>query len=87
LTPFLKHPAHIKTILKKRKKQDRWRILPGTFYFCRTFLSNTQPDKMDNIQNTRGKGYCMLYLIMFLFFAVALFLMLYNRNSILDFPK
>jgi len=51
------------------------------------FFSNTQPDKMDNIQNTRGKGYCMLYLFMILFFLIGLILMLYNRNSILDFPK
>lgn len=42
---------------------------------------------MDNIKNTRGKGYCILYLLMFLFFATALVLMLYNRNFILDFPK
>jgi hypothetical protein len=42
---------------------------------------------MDNIQNTRGKGYCMMYLLMFLFFVTALVLMLYNRNGILDFPK
>jgi hypothetical protein len=40
---------------------------------------------MDNIQNTRGKGYCMLYLLMFFFFFTALVLMLYNRNGILDF--
>lgn len=42
---------------------------------------------MDNIQNTRGKGYCMLYLFMFLFFLIGLILMLYNRNTVLDFPK
>lgn len=42
---------------------------------------------MDNISNTRGKGYCMLYIFMGLFFFIALVLMLYNRNSILDFPK
>jgi len=40
---------------------------------------------MENIQNTRGKGYCMLYLMMFLFFITALVLMLYNRNGVLDF--
>jgi hypothetical protein len=42
---------------------------------------------MDNIQNTRGKGYCILYLLMGLFFFAALVLMLYNRNAILDFPR
>ncbi|MEZ4941385.1 MAG: hypothetical protein R3D58_10965 [Saprospiraceae bacterium] len=42
---------------------------------------------MENITNSRGKGYCILYIIMALFFATALILMLYNRNFILDFPK
>jgi len=42
---------------------------------------------MENIQNSRGKGYCILYIFMALFFLTALLLMLYNRNSILDFPK
>ena len=42
---------------------------------------------MENIPNSRGKGYCILYILMFLFFFTALVLMLYNRNSILDFPK
>ncbi len=42
---------------------------------------------MENIQNSRGKGYCILYLFMGLFFFTALLLMLYHRNGILDFPK
>lgn len=42
---------------------------------------------MSNITNSRGKGYCMLYLLMFLFFFMALVLMLCNRNYVLDFPK
>lgn len=42
---------------------------------------------MENVTNSRGKGYCILYILMFLFFAIALVLMLYNRNSVLDFPK
>lgn len=42
---------------------------------------------MDDIQNTRGKGYCMLYIFMGLFFLVSLLLMLYNRNFILDFTR
>jgi len=42
---------------------------------------------MENISNSRGKGYCILYIFMGLFFFTALVLMLYNRNAILDFPK
>jgi len=49
--------------------------------------NHTTPTIMDNIQNTRGKGYCIMYLVMFLFFIIALLLMLYNRNGILDFAK
>jgi hypothetical protein len=40
---------------------------------------------MDGIQNTRGKGYCLLYLFMGLFFFVALVMMLYGRSSVLNF--
>lgn len=39
---------------------------------------------MDNIRNTRGKGYFMLYLFMFLFFLIALLLFLYNRSFVLE---
>lgn len=42
---------------------------------------------MENIQNTRGKGYCILYLVMILFFLISLLLMLYFRSSVLDFGK
>jgi hypothetical protein len=42
---------------------------------------------MDDIQNSRGKGYCILYIFMGLFFLTALLLMLYSRSSVLDFPK
>ncbi len=42
---------------------------------------------MDNIQNTRGKGYCILYLVMFLFLTTSLMLMLYNRSGLLDFAR
>lgn len=42
---------------------------------------------MDNIQNTRGKGYCILYILMGLFFFVGLILMLYMRSGVLEFPK
>jgi hypothetical protein len=42
---------------------------------------------MQNITNPRGKGYCLLYLFMFLFFLTALILMLYHRNFVLDFTR
>ncbi len=42
---------------------------------------------MDDIQNSRGKGYCILYIFMALFFLTALLLMLYFRSSVLEFPK
>ena len=60
---------------------------PLHFLFLRHLISNTQSVKMDNIQNTRGKGYCILYILMGLFFLVSLILMLYNRSSELEFPK
>lgn len=40
---------------------------------------------MDNIRNTRGKGYFMLYLFMFLFFLISLLIMLYQRSGVLEF--
>jgi hypothetical protein len=42
-------------------------------------------ENMDNIQNTRGKGFCIMYLLMFLFFLTAVILMLYNRSGVIDF--
>ena len=59
-------------------------------YFCPTFLAiNYQPshnsENIDNIQNTRGKGFCIMYLLMFLFFLTAVILMLYNRSGVIDF--
>jgi len=63
------------------------RILLTAFYFCRTFTEHHKRTNMENIQNTRGKGYCILYLIMFLFFLTSLLLMLYFRSSVLDFAK
>ena len=42
---------------------------------------------MENIQNSRNKGYCILYIIMGLFFLIALILMLYSRSGAVDFPK
>ena len=42
---------------------------------------------MDEIKNSRGKGYCMLYIFMGLFFLSALIFMLFSRSSILDFGQ
>ncbi len=42
---------------------------------------------MDNIQDTRGKGFCMMYLLMFLFFLTAVIFMLYNRSGVIDFAR
>ena len=42
---------------------------------------------MENIKNSRGKGYCILYIIMALFFLIALILMFYSRSGQVDFPK
>lgn len=42
---------------------------------------------MENIQNTRGKGYCILYIVMALFFLLAVTLMVYFRSYELVFPK
>jgi hypothetical protein len=87
-----KHPNFVgpsfKNILKKRKKQALRHILAGALYFCRTFhITTIRTTNMDNIQNTRGKGYCILYIFMGLFFLTALILMLYLRNGVLDFPR
>jgi hypothetical protein len=42
---------------------------------------------MEDIRNSRGKGYCILYIFMALFFLTALILMLYSRSGLVDFPK
>jgi len=42
---------------------------------------------MEDIKNSRGKGYCILYILMGLFFLTAVLLMLYNRSSVLDFGR
>lgn len=55
--------------------------------FAAHFSINTLFENMDNIRNTRGKGYFMLYLAMFLFFLIALLLFLYNRSFVLDFTR
>lgn len=40
---------------------------------------------MSEVSNSRGKGYCLVYLLMGIFFITALVFMLYCRNSQLDF--
>ncbi len=42
---------------------------------------------MSHVSNSKGKGYCLVYLLMGIFFLCALVFMLYCRNSQLDFPK
>jgi hypothetical protein len=56
------------------------------FLILRRFSELHNRNKMENIQNTRGKGYFLLYLFMFLFFLISLLLMLYNRSGVLEFP-
>jgi hypothetical protein len=63
-------------------------LFGGVYIFARLFCITTiRTTDMDNIQNSRGKGYCVLYLFMGLFFFIALMLVLYYRNFVLDFPK
>lgn len=57
---------------------------PAALPIFAALFRNTQSDKMENIQNTRSKGYCILYLLMFLFFITSLVLMLYFRSSVLE---
>jgi RsiW-degrading membrane proteinase PrsW (M82 family) len=72
-------------LCKKRGKEPHSSAL---FYTFAAQLHQTiQHRKMENIQNTRGKGYCILYIIMGLFFLISLILMLYNRSGVLEFPK
>ncbi len=40
---------------------------------------------MSEVSNSRGKGYCLVYLLMGIFFITTLVFMLYCRNSQLDF--
>lgn len=42
---------------------------------------------MEEIKNSRGKGYCILYILMGLFFLISLILLLYSRSSALDFSR
>ncbi len=56
-------------------------------YFCRSFQTTLHANDMENIPNARGKAYCLLYLFMGIFFFVALVLMLYYRNFVMEFPK
>jgi hypothetical protein len=64
-------------------------MCPWLFYFCATFFLHHTilQDNMENIKNSRGKGYCLLYIFMGLFFLTALILMLYFRSSVLEFGR
>ena len=82
-----------KNILKKRKKnaalpesRPAVLLLPHILSINSTQSPLFRND-MDNIQNTRGKGFCLMYLFMFLFFLTAVILMLYSRSGMVDFPR
>ena len=62
-------------------------FLARTYYFCRTLTHRIKIYSMENIENKRGKGYCILYLFMGLLFFTLFALMLYNRSFILDFTR
>ncbi len=68
------------------KKITPTRVLMPTCLFLPPLIVRHNTD-MENISNTRGKGYCLLYLFMGIFFFVALVLMLYYRNFVMEFPK
>jgi len=78
-----------KTVLKSRKKSCFCQNLNGAFLLLPHYFSHHKnlPVNMDEIKNSRGKGYCILYIIMGLFFLTAVILMLYNRSSVLDFGR
>ncbi len=42
---------------------------------------------MENIQNAGGKGYCILYIFMFLFFFFSWGVMLCNQGQLQNFAK
>jgi hypothetical protein len=55
--------------------------------FAVNCIKQFSTEKWKMLQNTRGKGYCILYIIMGLFFLISLILMLYGRSGELEFPK
>jgi hypothetical protein len=57
------------------------------FTFAPVIATHNLAQKMENIQNSRGKGYCLLYIFMALFFLISLILMFYSRSGVVDFPK
>jgi hypothetical protein len=80
--------AFFKTIPDKGKKSGVGvSDSPALFIFAPLFALHQFEPHMENISNSRGKGYCILYILIFLFLMTALVLMLYNRNFVLDFPK
>jgi len=56
-------------------------------YFCAAILATIQPTTMENIQNAGGKGYCILYIFMFLFFFFSWGVMLCNQGQLQNFAK
>lgn len=81
--------AHFKTILKTGKKVRCYQNVNWAFLLLpHIFLHHTiSQDNMENIKNSRGKGYCLLYIFMGLFFLTAVILMLYNRSAVLEFGR
>ncbi|MFN7327334.1 MAG: hypothetical protein ACK5SQ_12190 [Chitinophagales bacterium] len=77
----------------KKTHKDTDKKAAGSDFVVIPFLLLPQFQKilvysdMSDIKNTRGKGYCMLYLLMGLFFFISLVLMLCNRGEILDFAR
>jgi hypothetical protein len=86
---FLEPNAFFKTVLKMRKKTQFYQNLIWAFLLLPHYFSHHKilQDNMEDIKNSRGKGYCMLYIFMGLFFLTAILLMLYNRSSVLDFGR
>jgi hypothetical protein len=81
-TQVFAHCLSKRVILLAQKRCASRRYLAGRLIFAPHFDFLN----MENIPNARGKGYCLLYLLMGIFFFVALVLMLYYRNFIMEFP-
>ncbi len=83
-TQVFAHRSSKHIILSAQKRCASRRYLAGRLIFAPHFVHYFL--NMENIPNARGKGYCLLYLLMGIFFFVALVLMLYYRNFIMEFP-
>jgi hypothetical protein len=71
-----------------KKNAPQAESVPGFPTFAPQFQHHQNlQDNMDEIKNSRGKGYCILYILMGLFFLISVILMLYNRSSVLDFGR